>query len=236
MKKIFFAILSLAFVSAGAQTVEEVIQKYSDNLGGLDAFNKIKTVKMTGTFSTQGNDLPLTVHLVNGKASRTELDFNGNKLIRVYNNGKGWTQNPFAGAPVPKEATPEELIELKPQSMMANALMDYKARGHKVELAGQQDVEGIKAFKVKLTNKDDNKATYYYISTADYSLFKSESEREMQGQMVTIETYYSDVKVFNGLKFSMTRTQKLDGQEFQTTKFESVELDVTIDEKIFDMQ
>jgi hypothetical protein len=235
MKKIFFALLSFSFFTASAQTVAEVIQKYATNAGGLDAVNKIKTAKFTGAISAQGNDFPITLQVVNGKASRADINIMGNEIINVYNNGKGWKQNPLAGATTPTEATAAELIELKPQSMLASALMDYKARGHQVELQGQEDVEGIKTFKIKMTGKDDNKVTTYYINASDYSLLKSATEGDMQGQKATIETWYSDVKVINGLKFFMTRTQKIDGQEFRTTKFENIELDVTIDEKIFDM-
>jgi hypothetical protein len=235
MKKLFFAILSFGVFTANAQTAEEIVQKYSANLGGLEAFNKLKTAKMTGTFSTQGADMTLTSQIVNGKAARTEVEYMGNKVIRVYNNGKGWIQNPFAGVATPKEATAEELIDLKPQSMLSTILMDYKARGHKIELAGQEDVEGVKTFKIKLTNKDDGKVTNYYIKTDDYVMVKSDTEREIQGQNVKIETLFSNLKEVNGLKFFMERTQKIDGETFQTTTFDKIELDVPIDEKIFNM-
>jgi len=237
MKKIFFALVSFAFLSAGAQTVDEVIQKYAANLGGLEAFNKIKTAKFTGIFSTQGNDLPITTQMINGKASRTDVNVEmmNTKVISVYNNGKGWKQNPFAGATTPTEVTGAELNDLKPQSMLSSALMDYKARGHQVELQGQEDVEGNKAFKIKLTNKDDGKVTTYYIKAADYSMIKSVSDRDIQGQTVAVETWYSDIKEINGIKFFMTRIQKMNGEEFQSTKYENIELNVTIDEKIFDM-
>jgi hypothetical protein len=235
MKKLFLALLSFSFISAGAQTVDEVIQKYSTKMGGLDAFNKIKTAKITATFSTQGTDLPMTIQTINGKASRTDLEAMGSVVIRSYKDGKAWTQNPFAGIETPKEVTGSELNDFKSQSMLASPLMDYKARGHQVELQGQADVEGIKTYKIKLTNKDDSKATFYYISAADYTLIKSESDRDMQGQNVTIEVLYSDLKDFNGTKFFMTRTQKMNGEIFQTTKFTNIELNATIDEKIFDM-
>jgi hypothetical protein len=235
MKKFFFALLSFAWLTAGAQTVDDVIQKYAANLGGLDAFNKIKTVKMTGTFSTQGMDLPMTIQMVNGKAVRTDVEAMGSQVINVYNNGKGWKQNPFAGAPSPTEATGTELNDMKTQSMLAPMLMDYKARGHQVELQGQVDVKGVKAYKVKLTNKDDGKITTYYINAADYSLIKSETDRDIQGQNVTIESWFSDLKEFNGIKIYMTRVQKIDGEEFQSTKLDKIELNVAIDEKIFDM-
>ncbi|HLG39257.1 MAG TPA: hypothetical protein VI461_06290 [Chitinophagaceae bacterium] len=236
MKKLFLALLSFTFLAAGAQTVEEVIQKYAANLGGLDAFNKIKTAKMTGTYSIQGMDLPLTIQMINGKSVRTDVEAMGSQVINVYNNGKGWKQNPFAGAPTPTEVTAtSELNDLKIQSMLAPVLMDYKARGHRAELLGQADVEGIKTYKIKLTFKEDGKNTIYYISTSDHTLIKSESEREIQGQTVNVESYYSDLKNFNGTKFFMTRMQKMNGEVFQTTKIELVELNITIDEKIFEM-
>jgi outer membrane lipoprotein-sorting protein len=235
MKKLFFALLGLAFISANAQTVDEVIQKYSENLGGLEAFNKIKTAKITANYTTQGMDLPMTIQIINGKAARTDVEAMGSAVIRSYKDGKAWTQNPFSGITNPTEVTGAEVSDYKSQSMLASALMDYKARGHLVELTGQADVEGVKTYKIKLTSKDDGKLTTYYISTKDYTLIKSESDREMQGQNVTIETSYSDLKDFNGAKFFMTRTQKINGEIFQTTTFTNIELNVAIDEKIFDM-
>ena len=236
MKTLFFALLGFVVVSASAQTVEEVIQKYSARLGGLDAFNKITTAKMTGTYTIQGTDLPLTVQVVNGKAARTDVEAMGTQIINVYNNGKAWKQNAFGGAPTPTEVTaPAELNELKIQSTLAPVLMNYKALGHKVELLGQEDVEGIKAYKLKLTFKEDGKVTTYYISANDYTLIKTESDRDMMGQTVKVESFYSDLKEFNGIKFFMTRSQKMNGEVFQTTKIETVELNVPVDEKIFDM-
>jgi hypothetical protein len=235
MKKLFFALLGLACVSANAQTVDEVIQKYSANLGGLEAFNKVKTAKITATYNTQGMDLPMTIQIINGKAARTDVEAMGSAVIRCYKDGKAWTQNPFAGTATPTEVTGTEVANYKSQSFLASGLMDYKARGHQVELLGQEDVEGIKTYKVKLTSKDDGKVTTYYISTKDYTMIKSATDQEMQGQTVTVETFYSDLKDFSGIKFFMTRTQKMNGETFITTTFTNIELDVTIDEKIFDM-
>ena len=234
MKKIFFAILSLAFVSTNAQTVEDVIQKYSKAMVGLAAFNAIKTMKTTGTITTQGVDLALTSQIINGKAVRSDVQAMGQSVINSYKDGKGWKINPFAGVTTITDMTPEELIDFKSQSMIANQLMDYKARGHKVELQGQEDVEGVKTYKIKLTNKDDNKVTTYFISVTNNTIVKSVSTRQLQGQDIEIETFYSDIKDFNGLKFPMVRTQKMQGQVFQEIKIATIEFNVPIDEKIFD--
>jgi len=234
MKKIIFSILTLAFVSANAQTTDDIIQKYSKAMGGLAAFNAIKTMKTTGTFTTQGVDLALTSQIINGKAIRNDVQAMGQTVINSYKDGKGWKINPFAGITTVTDMTPEELIDFKSQSMIASQLMDYKLRGHKVELQGQEDVEGIKTYKIRLTNKDDNKVTTYFISVTDNTIIKSVSTRQLQGQDIEIETFYSDIKDFNGLKFPMLRIQKMQGQVFQQIKIATIEFNVPIDEKIFD--
>jgi hypothetical protein len=234
MKKIIFSILILAFVSTNAQTADDVIQKYSKAMGGLAAFNAIKTMKTTGTITTQGVDLALTSQIINGKAVRTDVQAMGQSVINSYKDGKGWKINPFAGVTTVTDMTPEELIDFKSQSMIASQLMDYKARGHKVELQGQEDVEGVKTYKIKLTNKDDNKVTTYYISVTDNIIVKSVSSRQVQGQDIEIETFYSDIKDFNGLKFPMVRIQKMQGQVFQEIKIATIEFNTPIDEKVFD--
>ena len=234
MKKIIFSVLTFAFVSTNAQTADDVIQKYSKAMGGLAAFNAIKTMKTTGTITTQGVDLALTSQIINGKAVRSDVQAMGQSVINSYKDGKGWKINPFAGVTTVTDMTPEELIDFKSQSMIASQLMDYKARGHKVELQGQEDVEGVKTYKIKLTNKDDNKVTTYFISVTDNIIVKSVSTRQVQGQDIEIETFYSDIKDFNGLKFPMVRTQKMQGQVFQEIKIATIEFNVPVDEKIFD--
>ncbi|TMI74345.1 MAG: outer membrane lipoprotein-sorting protein [Bacteroidetes bacterium] len=234
MKRVFLALVVFSFFSASAQTVDEVIQKYTANMGGMDAFNKIKTLKITGTYTTQGYDLPLTINIVNGKAFRADVEAMGTSIVRVYKDGKGWTINPMAGSTTATDITGADLNTLKSQATLASGLMDYKARGNQVELQGQADVEGVKTYKIKFTNKDDGKVTYYYISSSDYTMVKAESEVEVQGKTANVEVFFSDLKEFGGVKFFMTRSQKMDGQVFQTTTYSNIDINPTIDEKIFD--
>ena len=234
MKKILLGLLCLSFLSAQSQTAEEVISKYNESLGGLDAFNAVKSAKMTGIATIQGMDLPITIQMINGRAYRIDVEVMGQSVVNSYKDGKGWKINPFGGAETATDVDGAELAEFKNQSLLSNNLMDYKARGNKVELAGQEDADGKKAFKIILTNKDDGKTTTYFLNTADYSMIKSVSSREMQGQTVDVETYYADMKEFGGIKLPMTRTQKIQGQDFQTIALNNVELNVAIDEKVFD--
>lgn len=233
MKKIFFALFTFTTLTVQAQTADEVIQHYTKGMGGLDAFHKVATAKITGTYSTQGNDLPLTIQIINGKGMRSDVDAMGQYVTNVYFNGKGWKINPFAGAATATDVTGQELNDFRAQIFLANQLMDYKARGHQVELQGKETIEGIETYTIKLTNKEDGKVMTYFISTGDHTLVKTVTSREINGQSVAIEAFYSDLKEFAGIKFFMTRDSKIEGETFQTIKYEKVELNVPIDEKIF---
>lgn len=234
MKKYLFFFSAFLMSVVQAQTVDDIIRQYSESTGGLENFNKIKTALITGTVSAQGVDLPVSIHVINNKAMRMDLDLMGMKITNCYYDGKGWKVNPFTGDEEPVDVTDSELAELKSQSMLASPLMDYKSRGHKVELLGQEMVDGVNTHKIKLTSKDDGKVTMYFISTADGLLIKSISTRGIQGEMYELETYHSHYKKVNGLQFAMNRKQYIEGDLIQELNVESIELDVEIDEKIFE--
>jgi hypothetical protein len=235
MKKILFGLLAFATLSAHAQTADDIIQKYATAMGGLDNINKIKTVKMSGTVSAQGMDLPLTIQIINGKAMRSDVEVMGQAVTNSYKEGKGWKINPFAGASTATDATDTELGDMKAQSSLASQLMDYKARGYKVELQGQEDVNGAKAYKIKLT-EPGNKETTYYVDATTFMAVKVVGKRNVMGQDMDIESYLNDPKEFGGVKFNTGIVQKAGGQTFQEIHFDKIEVNVPVDEKIFDKQ
>ncbi|HEY2721108.1 MAG TPA: hypothetical protein VGI82_05265 [Chitinophagaceae bacterium] len=232
MKKAFLFLLVLAAIKLNAQTADDIIQKYSNAMGGLDNFKKVKTAKLTGNAVAQGNSFALTVQIVNGKAMRTDVDVMGQSIVNCYKDDKGWKINPYDGAATATDVSGEELNEFKDESFLANALMDYKARNYSAELQGQEDVDGVKAYKIKLT-KDNNKTDTYYIDPTTYMVIKFVGSRNVMGQDMELETYFSDIKDVGNLKFSMSRKVNAGGQTIQEVHLDKIELDVPVDDKIF---
>jgi hypothetical protein len=233
MKKILFALFTLTTVAMQAQTAEEIVTKYSTAIGGLDSFSKVTSAKMTGSVAAQGSDFPLTTQVLNGKGMRTDVDVMGQSITNVYFNGKGWKVNPFGGIETPTEVTGAELKSFKTQASLASNLLDYKNRGHKIELAGEETLNGVKTWKIILTDKEDGKKTTYNINQTDFLVVKSASKREVNGQEVDTETILSGYKEFGGLKFATSTIQMINGNTNVEISISNVELNVTIDEKIF---
>jgi hypothetical protein len=234
MKKILFALFTLTTVAAQAQTAEEIVAKYAVAIGGLDAFNKVTSARMTGSVAAQGSDFPLTTQVLNGKGMRTDVDVMGQSITNVYFNGKGWELNPFGGIETPTEVTGAKLKSFKAQASLASNLLDYKNRGHKIELGGEETLSGVKTWKIILTDSEDGKKTTYNINQTDFLVAKSASKREVNGQEVDTETILSGYKDFGGLKFATSTVQMINGNTNLEISLSNVELNVKIDEKIFD--
>lgn len=234
MKRIYLILFSFIWVTAYAQTAEEIIKQNADAMGGLEAIKNIQTARFTGTVSIQDSEFPLTIQVINGRAFRTDATIMEQAVANVYKDGKGWKINPFSGFTTPTDVEGTELNDFKTQANLANVLMDYKSLGHTAELIGEKDVEGIKTHEIKLTLKEDGRVLYFYISQSDHLLLKMVSSREIQGESREVVTMYSDLKELGGLKFFMTRDQSINGQVIQSVKYSQVELNVPIDEKIFD--
>lgn len=234
MKKLFLAFFSLITLVSQAQTASDIVANFSKAMGGLEPFQKISSAKMTGVVSAQGMDFPLTIQIINNKCMRADVDVMGQKIINVYNEGKGWKIDPFNGATDATDVEGAELAGFKAQASLASSLMNYQSLENKIELAGEETVDGVKNFKIKMTNKDDGKTNTYFINGTNWGLTKVVTTRDIQGQETDVETLFSDPKDIQGLKFYMTRTQQAMGQVFQTLNFTNVELNVRIDPKIFD--
>ncbi|TND05123.1 MAG: signal peptide protein [Bacteroidetes bacterium] len=226
--------LLAAATTASAQSVDDVIKKYTKATGGPDEQKKLKTVKMTGKMKQGGMDFPMVIQIMNGTAMRADITVQGMTIIQAFKDTSGWSVNPLSGATTAQKMNPEELKDSKEQSDLVSDLADYKARGHKVELIGKEDVEGTETYKVKLAKKDGD-VEYYYLDAETYLPLKMSTKMKYGEKEVESDTYFSDYKDVGGVKMAHSTQIKSGGQVVFETVFDKIEANVTIDEAIFKM-
>src|SRR6266542_2080696 len=98
--------IALAFVALAnvhAQTLDEIIAKNIDAMGGKDKIKSITSVSIENTMEAMGNESTSTTVIVNGVGAKTKSDFNGQTMVQCYTNKGGWMINPMAGS---SDATP----------------------------------------------------------------------------------------------------------------------------------
>ena len=227
------AIVTLMSVSfASAQTADEVINHYIDAMGGKDNLSKVNSVYMEASSQVMGNDNPVVINIINGKAYKSVTDFNGQQFVRAYTDKGGWSINPFAGGTDAVALSPDEYKSVKEDMYIGGALYDYA-----VNQKGTATLEGTDngAYKIKYTSPDSVESTYY-IDTASYLLNKMIRQGQMQGQSVDVTTTFSDYKKTpEGVAVPYKTDIDFGGNFSMSTTLNKVEINKTIDPAIFEM-
>lgn len=234
MKPLRVALLAVAGMLAGilvqAQTVDEVINKHIEALGGKDKLNSIKSIYTEFTMDVQGNQANGMSYLVNGKGYRYDIDFGGQKIIQVITDKGGWMVNPFMGStsamPMPEAQAKAGVTELYP----GGPLLNYADKGFKVELMDKENG----AHKIKLTTKEGAEFIYT-IDPQTYYITKTVSRMNIDGQDIETTAVFSDFKKDEGFvsPYSVELTMP---QGYFTISTSKVELNKDIDMKLFEMQ
>ena len=232
MKSIKFFLLALAAIATSstyAQTVDEVISRHIDAIGGKEKLSQVKSVYTENSMEVMGNAVAQKEYLLEGKGFKSEVEFNGSNIIQCVTDKGGWLINPMMGG-TDAQAIPDAAFKSsKPMIYVGGALTDYSTKGYKAELLGKEDGN----FKIKVTA--DGNETYYFIDSKTYFLTKSIMKGEAMGQAVDVTTTYSDHKKTDfGLVLPYTKSVDMGVFQF-VQKIGKVEVNKQIDPKIFDM-
>lgn len=232
MKSIKFLLFALAAITSSslyAQTVDEIISKHIEAIGGKEKLSQVKSVYTENSMEIMGNSVVQKEYLLEGKGYKSEVEFNGSNIVQCVNDKGGWTINPMMGG-TDAQAIPDGIYKsTKPQIYLGGALIDYSAKGYKAELAGKENG----SFKIKVTAAGNE--TYYFIDATTYFLTKSIMKSEAMGQSVDVTTTYSDHKKTDfGVVLPYTKNVDMGMIQF-VQKIEKVEANKPIDPKIFDM-
>jgi outer membrane lipoprotein-sorting protein len=203
MRKTFLCTLVAGLVAAAvsAQTVDELIAKNLEARGGKAKIKAVQSVRMTGKMLLgQGMEAPFTLEMVRPKKVRMEFTFQGMTGIQAYDGKNGWMVMPFMGKKEPEPIAGDDLKEMDDQADFEGPLVDYKDKGHQVELVGKADVEGTPAYKLKVTKKNGD-VQFIYLDAEQYLELKAEGKQKVRGQEVEGETTLGDYKEVNGLIF-----------------------------------
>lgn len=240
-RKILFFTVAMGFlfsIYASAQTADEIIKKNIDAKGGLSKLKSIKTIRLTGLFSMPPmgiEDATITVVAKRPNLIRMDIEVMGMVVVRAFDGETAWQIMPTQMGDMETGEMPEDdAKEMKRESDFDGYLIDYKKKGHKVELIGKEDMEGTEVYNLKVTLKDGYVVNFYF-DTNNFLELKSKAKTSFQGQDMEGETFYSDYKEVAGILFSHSIEMKLDGQTSQQVIFEKIELNVDVEDDYFKM-
>jgi hypothetical protein len=181
-----------------AQSADEIMEKHVKAIGGEENWNKIKTIKLTGSMSVQGMDLNIIQTVDIGNAMRTDINVMGMSGFTILTPKTGWMYMPFQGGTKIDTMKPDMVKAGQKQlEIKGNQLLDYKTSGDKLEYKGKDSVNNALCYKLKLTDKDGNESVSFF-DVATYYLVRTESKVKIDDQEQEIAVGYNNYKKLDG--------------------------------------
>jgi hypothetical protein len=204
-----------------------IVDKNVAARGGLQAWRAVQTISMEGKLGAGGNQraalpvpapdrkgnpailpqrptqeaqLPFVMELKRPRKTRLELTFNGQTAIQVFDGTNGWKLRPFLNRRVVEPYTTDETKGAAMQLDIDGPLVDYAAKGTKIELAGVEKVEDRDTYKLKLTMKS-GQSIHVWIDAQTFLEAKIEGQpRRLDGIYHPVEVYYRNYRPVSGLQ------------------------------------
>lgn len=223
-----------------AETVDEIVAKNVKARGGLDKLKGVSSMKVTGKLVMAGGamEIPFTRVSKRPDDMRMDFTFQGISGTQAFDGKTAWQIMPFqTGKKDPEQSNAEQTKLIEEQADFDGPLVDWKAKGHQLELVGTESVDGADAWKLKLTRKNGN-IDYMYLDKETGLEVKTESKRTINGTEVESEAKMSDYKEVEGLTIPFTISSGVKGgpeQQQQKVVMDKIELNVPVADSSFVM-
>jgi len=227
---------ALIAMPAAAQTADDIIGKNNDAKGGLAKQKAVQSVRMTGRATVgPGIEAPIVLELKRPKSLRIDIAIQGMTITQAYDGTVGWMLNPLSGRTDPETVPPEALRVMEEQADMDGPLIDYKSKGHTVELLGKEKVEGTDCYKLKVTLKNGDVRTIF-IDTESNLEVKVEGRTMIRGTEQMSDTLLGDWKDVGGILMPHSIDTGQPGAPMrQKFTFDKIELNVPLEDARFSM-
>jgi hypothetical protein len=178
--------------------------------------------------------LPFVMEMKRPHKSRVEIEFAGKTAVQTYDGKTGWKLRPFLNRKDVEPFTAEEAKSTAEKDDLDGPLLDYAAKGTKVQLEAVEPVEGRDAYKLKLTMKD-GKAQHIWIDAQSLLDVKVEvTPRRMDGRMHDVWVYQRDFRSVQGVMIPfVVETVVVGYRETHTMLIEKVAVNPALDDALF---
>lgn len=210
-----FAALATLFIAPAAfgYTAAELAAKNVEAKGGLDSIHAIKSLRLTGSMRIQQDTLELGfVSLVKQPGSvRYEATLQGLTQVQAFDGTQAWQINPFQGRKDPENLSADDAKGLGEDAAdFAGALVDYEAKGYKLDYLGREDIDGTDAYKLRVTRKNGDVTTVYL--DPDYFLeIRTVNRRIEHGVPVETVVDYGDYEKVAGVFLPFSQESAVKG-------------------------
>jgi outer membrane lipoprotein-sorting protein len=226
--KILILIFCFTTIGSVAQSVDEIVAKHIEAIGGRENWLKVKSMRMETLMKMQGAEIRSTEVIINRKAMRSDISLMGMSGYTVITNTEGWSFSPWNGQTKAEAMTADDVRNSQDGLELLDKFITYQELGKKLEYFDSDDIDGIECFKLKMTDKEGIETTFF-IDPENYQIIKEEFKLVSNGQEIEFSTFFSDFTLLKeGIVVPMITSSG--GGNREVTK---IEINPAIDDSIF---
>jgi hypothetical protein len=221
---------------ASGYTAEELATKNIAAKGGIDNIHAIKSLRLSGHMRVQQDTLELGfVTLVKQPgAVRYEATLQGLTQVQAFDGSQAWQINPFQGRKDPERLSADDAKGLGEDAAdFAGPLVDYQAKGYKLDYLGREDIDGTDAYKLRVTRTNGDVTTVYL--DPDYFLeIRTVNRRIEHGVPIETVVDYGDYEKVAGVFLPFSQESAIKGSnDRQKVQFDQGEANAAATDALF---
>ena len=241
LNRLFILVTLICSYTINAQTVDEIIDNYFENTGGVENWEKIEGVKMSAKVNQGGMEIPIEIVQLKSGKMMTTINFQGQSIKQgVFDGEVLWSTN-FMTQKAEKSDEESTNMVKNEMNQFPDPFLNYKEKGFTAELVGTETVDGSETFKIKLTTtpniiegKEVPSISYYFFDNENFVPIQVQEEIKVgPGKGMVSEIKLSDYQEAGGIYMPFSMTQGVKGQPGAPINMDKIEINPTIDDSEF---
>ena len=229
-------LITLAASPGFAQSLNRILKRMSDTLGGRKTIESIKDMTMVGEVEMpqQGISGTVTIYKKEPDKSRIDLDAMGMVIIQVYNGQTALWTNPQTGNI--EEMDEQQAERMIRQSFPLAAIFDPEKNGIIFTYKGKETVEGKECFVLEQMYKDGYRMIRYVDSDTYLSVKTRSTLTGPGGSEIQVEQVMSDFRSVGGMTIAYSVTTYYNGSVFNKIRFKDVKFNTGLGDSLFQLE
>ena len=241
LNRLFVLVTLICSYTINAQTVDEIIDNYFENTGGVENWEKIEGVKMSAKVNQGGMEIPIEIVQLKSGKMMTTINFQGQSIKQgVFDGEVLWSTN-FMTQKAEKSDEESTNMVKNEMNQFPDPFLNYKEKGFTAELVGTETVDGSETFKIKLTTtpniiegKEVPSIAYYFFDNENFVPIQVHEEITVgPGKGMVSEIKLSDYQEAGDIYMPFSMTQGVKGQPGAPITMDSIEVNPTVDDSEF---
>lgn len=228
--------LLLALPAARAYTAAELAAKNVEAKGGVQRLHALTSLRLAGKMLVRGDSLKLDfVALMKPPhAVRYEAQLQGLTSVQAYDGTQAWQINPFQGRKDPEKLSADDAKGMGEDAAdFAGVLVDFEAKGYRLDALGTEDVDGTDAYKLRVTRPNGD-ISYVYLDPDAFLEIRVINRRIEHGVPSETVIDYGDYELVDGVYVPFAQVSGPKGSTDRSkVQFDKAQANEPLDDTLF---